>query len=97
MPAARSSTRVASPFEPVAICAILRSTVLTFVATGRQSQDSAEVAPGFEVTTGAFADEYPASEVGFWGIEQFTTPGGKRLLAASDRDHGLYLFEYTGK
>jgi hypothetical protein len=33
----------------------------------------------------------------FWGIEQFTTPRGKRLVAASDRDHGLFLFEYTGK
>ena len=32
----------------------------------------------------------------FWGIEQFTTSQGKRLIAASDRDHGLYLFEYTG-
>jgi hypothetical protein len=31
----------------------------------------------------------------FWGIEQFTR-NGKRLIAASDRDHGLYLFEYTG-
>ena len=33
----------------------------------------------------------------FWGIEQFTTSGGKRLIAASDRDHGLFLFEYIGK
>ena len=33
----------------------------------------------------------------FWGIEQFTTSGGKRLVAASDRDHGLFLFEYTGR
>jgi hypothetical protein len=33
----------------------------------------------------------------FWGIEQATRPNGKRLIAASDRDHGLYLFEYTGK
>ena len=33
----------------------------------------------------------------FWGIEQYTTPNGKRTIAASDRDHGLYLFEYTGK
>ena len=32
-----------------------------------------------------------------WGIEQFTTPQGKRLIAASDRDYGLYLFEYTGR
>jgi hypothetical protein len=33
----------------------------------------------------------------FWGIEQYTTSRGKRLVAASDRDHGLYLFEYTGR
>ena len=33
----------------------------------------------------------------YWGIEQFTTSGGKRLMAASDRDHGLYLLEYTGR
>ena len=32
----------------------------------------------------------------FWGIEQYTQ-GGKRRIAASDRDHGLYLFEYTGR
>jgi len=32
----------------------------------------------------------------FWGIEQYTK-GGKRLIAASDRDRGLYLLEYTGK
>jgi hypothetical protein len=33
----------------------------------------------------------------FWGIEQYTTAGGKRLVAASDRDHGLFLFQYTGR
>ncbi|MDX6586947.1 MAG: hypothetical protein QOI31_1420 [Solirubrobacterales bacterium] len=32
----------------------------------------------------------------FWGIEQFTTPGGKRLIAGSDRDFGLVILEYTG-
>ena len=32
-----------------------------------------------------------------WGIEQFTTGRGKRLVAASDRDHGLLVLEYTGK
>jgi Ca2+-binding RTX toxin-like protein len=31
-----------------------------------------------------------------WGVEQFTTPQGERLVAASDRDFGLYLFRYTG-
>jgi hypothetical protein len=32
----------------------------------------------------------------FWGIEQFTTPGGRRLIAGSDRDFGLQIFRYTG-
>jgi len=34
----------------------------------------------------------------FWGIETFTTVHRKRerLIAASDRDFGLYLFRYTG-
>ena len=43
---------------------------------------------------GHFIDEGGSN---YWGIEQFTTPGGKRLAAASDRDHGLYLLEYTGR
>ena len=34
----------------------------------------------------------------FWGVEQFTTDEQqpRRLIAASDRDFGLYIFEYTG-
>jgi Ca2+-binding RTX toxin-like protein len=32
----------------------------------------------------------------FWGIEQFTTPGGERLIAGSDRDFGLVILRYTG-
>jgi hypothetical protein len=32
----------------------------------------------------------------FWGVEQFTTPQGERLVGASDRDFGLYIFRYTG-
>ena len=32
----------------------------------------------------------------FWGVEQFTAANGERLIAASDRDYGLYLFRYTG-
>jgi hypothetical protein len=31
----------------------------------------------------------------FWGVEVFES-GGKEYVAASDRDHGLYIFEYTG-
>jgi hypothetical protein len=32
----------------------------------------------------------------FWGVEVFNTPQGERLIAASDRDFGLYIFRYTG-
>jgi hypothetical protein len=32
----------------------------------------------------------------FWGVEVFQQ-GGKEYVAASDRDYGLYIFEYTGK
>ncbi len=32
----------------------------------------------------------------FWGIEQFTAANGERLMAASDRDYGLYILKYTG-
>jgi hypothetical protein len=31
----------------------------------------------------------------FWGVETYTQ-NNQRLIAASDRDHGLYLFKYTG-
>ena len=42
--------------------------------------------------TGRFIDEGGNN---FWGVEQFTS-GGDRLIALSDRDFGLYIFEYTG-
>jgi hypothetical protein len=39
----------------------------------------------------------------FWGVEQFTAGSslagnlqGRRLIAASDRDYGLFIFRYTG-
>jgi len=32
----------------------------------------------------------------FWGVEQFTTAGGQRLIAGSDRDYGLVILRYTG-
>ena len=39
----------------------------------------------------------------FWGVETFVATDdaarglkGKRLIAASDRDHGLFVFRYTG-
>ncbi|MFC7614539.1 PA domain-containing protein [Actinokineospora soli] len=31
----------------------------------------------------------------FWGVEVFAH-GGREYVAASDRDYGLYIFEYTG-
>ena len=31
----------------------------------------------------------------FWGVQIFQS-GGKEYVAASDRDHGLYIFRYTG-
>jgi hypothetical protein len=31
-----------------------------------------------------------------WGIEQFTTADGQRLVAGSDRDFGLVILKYTG-
>ena len=43
--------------------------------------------------TGAFID---ADGSNFWGVEQFTTAQGRRLIAGSDRDFGLQIFCYTG-
>jgi len=42
--------------------------------------------------TGRFIDEGGNN---FWGVEQFTSKRD-RLIALSDRDYGLYLFDYTG-
>jgi hypothetical protein len=42
--------------------------------------------------TGRYIDEGGNN---FWGVEQFTYRGN-RLIAASDRDYGLYVFDYTG-
>lgn len=44
------------------------------------------------VEVGHFIDEGGNN---FWGVEVFES-GGKEYVAASDRDHGLYIFEYTG-
>ncbi|MDP9406002.1 MAG: hypothetical protein M3O86_05290 [Actinomycetota bacterium] len=44
------------------------------------------------VEVGAFIDEGGNN---FWGVEVFSS-GGKEYVAASDRDFGLYIFEYTG-
>jgi hypothetical protein len=42
---------------------------------------------------GEFID---ANGSNFWGVEAFTDAAGNRLIATSDRDHGLYIFKYTG-
>lgn len=41
---------------------------------------------------GRFIDEGGSN---FWGVQTFEQ-GGKEYVAASDRDFGLYIFEYTG-
>ncbi|MDP9407456.1 MAG: hypothetical protein M3P95_06220 [Actinomycetota bacterium] len=41
---------------------------------------------------GAFIDEGGNN---FWGVEVFSS-GGEEYVAASDRDHGLYIFRHTG-
>ena len=43
--------------------------------------------------TGAYIDPDGSN---FWGVEQFTTAAGQRLIAGSDRDFGLQIFRYTG-
>jgi Ca2+-binding RTX toxin-like protein len=45
------------------------------------------------VEGGAWID---AGGSNFWGVEQFTTAQGDRLIAGSDRDYGLVILRYTG-
>jgi hypothetical protein len=33
----------------------------------------------------------------FWGVEVHKHPNGQKYVLASDRDHGLYIFRYTGR
>jgi hypothetical protein len=33
----------------------------------------------------------------FWGVEVHKHPNGQKYILASDRDHGLYIFQYTGR
>ena len=44
------------------------------------------------VEVGRFIDEGGNN---FWGVQTFVQ-GGQEYVAASDRDHGLYIFKYTG-
>jgi hypothetical protein len=43
---------------------------------------------------GAFIDQGGNN---FWGVEVHKHPNGKYYVLASDRDYGLYIFQYTGK
>ncbi|MBA2529619.1 MAG: hypothetical protein H0V19_06590, partial [Euzebyales bacterium] len=52
----------------------------------------AEIRDNELVEVGAFIDEGGNN---FWGVEVFSS-GGTEYVAASDRDYGLYIFEYTG-
>ena len=33
----------------------------------------------------------------FWGVEVHKHPNGQKYVLASDRDSGIYLFQYTGR
>ncbi len=52
----------------------------------------AEIQGNELVEVGRFIDEGGSN---FWGVQTFEQ-GGKEYVAASDRDFGLYIFEYTG-
>lgn len=41
---------------------------------------------------GAFIDE---GDNNFWGVEVWHDEHGELFVLASDRDHGLYVFQYT--
>jgi len=53
----------------------------------------AQIRDGRLVETGSFIDEGGNN---FWGVQVFKYRG-KEYVAASDRDYGLYIFEYTGR
>ena len=42
---------------------------------------------------GAFIDEGGNN---FWGVEVWHDENGEQYVLASDRDFGLYIFQYTG-
>jgi len=50
-----------------------------------------DISTGEIVEQAAFIDEGGSN---FWGVQVFES-GGKEYVAASDRDFGLYIFEYT--
>jgi len=48
------------------------------------------------VEVGAFIDDTGDKGNNFWGVQVFEHEGVE-YVAASDRDYGLYIFEYTGE
>jgi len=51
-----------------------------------------------DITTGKIVEQAAFIDQGgsnFWGVETFTGTDGKEYVAASDRDLGLYIFEYV--
>jgi len=51
-----------------------------------------EIQNGELVEVGSFIDRRGSN---FWGVQVFNS-GGVEYVAASDRDYGLYILEYTG-
>ena len=49
--------------------------------------------PGGLTEVGRFIDQGGNN---FWGVQMHKTADGTRLVLASDRDSGLYIFRYTG-
>ena len=50
-----------------------------------------------DVSTGKIQEKAAFIDEGgnnFWGVQVFTGADGKEYVAASDRDLGLYIFEY---
>jgi hypothetical protein len=74
--------QAADPTEPLSYSSYRSAGMRVF------SFESGKITP-----QGAFVDQ-PGNDM--WGVEQFTTANGERLIAGSDRDFGLYVLRYTG-
>jgi hypothetical protein len=74
--------QAADPTEPLAYTAYNSAGVRVFsFETGKLTEQ------------GAFIDAH-GNDIA--GVEEFTSASGERLIAASDRDLGLYILRYTG-
>jgi hypothetical protein len=63
-------------------------------ATGQIQEVGNFVAgPGMTTTSGT-----PVTQTGnnFWGVEVYKHPNGQKYVLASDRDSGVWVFQYTG-